>query len=81
MRPERRVSPGRRRAVRGATVGEFASMPGFCFFHFVRRFCHVAARVRNHEAGKHALTWNHILTCVSVSLRERARFRRSQTER
>lgn len=44
-------------------VGEFASIPGFCFFHLVRRF------------------WNQILTCVSVSLSDNAKFNRSQTDK
>jgi hypothetical protein len=30
--------PGTHEGGEGAIVGEFASMPGFCFFHFVLRF-------------------------------------------
>ena len=47
----------------GGRTGELISLPGFCFFHLVRRF------------------WNQIFTWVSVRLRARARFNRSQTER
>ena len=43
----------------GATVGELASIPGFCFFHFVLRFC---TNFLVDCGSESRLTWNQILT-------------------